>query len=101
MYHEGGWSRAIAASPRFEMLTMAVIAVNTLWMAVDIDVNGSKKLIEKPIVFQVIEYMFFAFFAFEWAVRFAAFQNKCTSFRDHWFTGQKAQFDKSRMFFFV
>ena len=39
---------------RFESLTLAVVAANSIWIAIDVDANGSKSLTDKDLIFQVL-----------------------------------------------
>jgi hypothetical protein len=85
LYYETGLARTIATSERFDTVTMAVIGINALWMAIDIDINGSKKAMDKDVFFQLVEWLFYGYFLFEWLIRFASFRSKFAGFRDHWF----------------
>lgn len=84
-HHETGWCKALAASPQFECATSCVIMVNALWMSVDADTNGNMLLLDKPVIFQIAEFVFFSYFILEWAVRFGAFRVKLKCIHDQWF----------------
>ena len=55
---------------------MSVVGFNSIWIAIDVDANGSKTLAEKDLIFQVIEYLFVAYFLCEWLIRFFALRRK-------------------------
>ncbi len=62
-----------------------MVSINSLWIAIDIDVNGSIATKEKHPFYQFIEYSFFTYFLGEVLIRFAAFRHKRDCFRDFWF----------------
>jgi hypothetical protein len=75
----------IAVHDLFEATSLAVVAVNSLWLSIDIDLNGSTPSREKHVAYQIIEYVFFAWFVAEILVRFGAFKWKCDCVKDFWF----------------
>jgi len=75
----------IARSSRFEQLTNLVIGFNSVWIAVDVELNQSETLNEATLGFQVAENSFCSFYTTEWLVRFAAYQRKRDCLRDMWF----------------
>lgn len=84
-YSTEGVCQRIARSPGFEQATLAVIALNALWIAIDTDHNHEASLMKAALVFQVAEVAFLIFFSGEWLIRFLAFQKKADGFRDSWF----------------
>jgi voltage-gated sodium channel len=54
-------------------------------MAIDVDVNGSRKFIDKHWIYQVAEWTFLLYFLVEISVRFLAFERKCDAFANGWF----------------
>jgi hypothetical protein len=84
-YKKSGRCQQVARSQVFEHTTLAVIAFNALWMWVDTDLNDAVSLMDAHPVFQVAEHLFCAYFAWEWAMRFGAFQRKRNGLRDAWF----------------
>jgi len=84
-YWEEGWCQAIARHQFFEYTTLAVIAVNALWIAIDVDHNDKDLLLDADPIFQIAEHSFCAFFTFEWTVRFLSFKEKRNALRDAWF----------------
>eukprot|EP00406_Dinophysis_acuminata_P027758 CAMPEP_0179337500 /NCGR_PEP_ID=MMETSP0797-20121207/67656_1 /TAXON_ID=47934 /ORGANISM="Dinophysis acuminata, Strain DAEP01" /LENGTH=143 /DNA_ID=CAMNT_0021051151 /DNA_START=1 /DNA_END=429 /DNA_ORIENTATION=+ len=67
-YTKGIWQR-IARSAWFETLTLAVIALNALWISIETDMNSAEMLFEADPVFQVAEHAFCLYFSVEWVVR--------------------------------
>mmetsp|Transcript_10525 Transcript_10525/g.20304 ORF Transcript_10525/g.20304 Transcript_10525/m.20304 type:complete len:724 (+) Transcript_10525:67-2238(+) len=84
-YHTTGFTQWIARHPRFEQLTLLVIGLNALWIWIDTDHNPGSVLLNSPPIFQLVEYFFCIYFTFEWAMRFGAFERKCSGLRDRWF----------------
>jgi hypothetical protein len=85
MYKETGCAQAVAKNSIFELVTLAIITLNTFWIAYDTDHNQSELLTDADIGFQLAENLFCAFFVFEISVRFAAFQYKQDCLSDVWF----------------
>eukprot|EP00931_Biecheleriopsis_adriatica_P062696 TRINITY_DN37840_c0_g1_i1.p1 TRINITY_DN37840_c0_g1~~TRINITY_DN37840_c0_g1_i1.p1 ORF type:complete len:622 (+),score=113.87 TRINITY_DN37840_c0_g1_i1:24-1868(+) len=85
LYKDTGIAQYIAKHPAFENVTMIVIAVYTLWMWVDTDLNDSAALTHAHPVFFAAEQLFCAFFFLELATRFLAFARKASCCRDAWF----------------
>lgn len=104
-YHETGCFQAIARNNKFGNLTLAVIAINALWIGLDAECNDATydgeltgcpfKPEDKRFWFMG-EQTFCAFFTFEWAVRFMAFKQKISALRDNWF-----KFDSALVFMMV
>jgi len=84
-YHDTGCFQRIAKSHLFEMVTLAIICANAIWMGVDIDRNPAPVLIEAPLIFQIVENAFCTYFTVELFIRFCAFRRKVLCFRDPWF----------------
>jgi len=95
-YWEFGVFPQIARHPRFEQLTLAVIALNALWISIDTDHNTAEMLLQAQPVFQIAEHFFCVYFAFEWFVRWKSFKRKRNGLRDAWFV-----FDSSLVFMIV
>jgi len=85
LYHETGVCQAIAKSSVFDKMTLAVIAFNALWIAIDTDMNDSAILLHADPVFIVAENFFCLYFSYEWIVRFMSFKRKLDGFKDAWF----------------
>lgn len=84
-YHPIGLWRDIATSPKFEKITLLVIALNACWIGVDTDRNDAEILLQASPTFQLAEHAFCAFFSFEWFARFMSFKKKRSGLRDGWF----------------
>jgi len=84
-YHKTGFAQWLARHPRFEQLTLLVIALNALWIWIDTDLNPGSMLISSPPHFQIVEQFFCIFFSYEWTVRYLAFRRKRDGLKDFWF----------------
>eukprot|EP00929_Paragymnodinium_shiwhaense_P073091 TRINITY_DN37152_c0_g2_i5.p1 TRINITY_DN37152_c0_g2~~TRINITY_DN37152_c0_g2_i5.p1 ORF type:complete len:666 (+),score=190.26 TRINITY_DN37152_c0_g2_i5:171-2168(+) len=82
--HRGIWQH-LARNPDFERVTLALIALNAVWIAVDTDHNESELLLEAHWVFQLAENLFCFFFTFEYLVRAMAFRSIRFGIYDSWF----------------
>jgi len=93
LYHEEGIFQRIARSPAFDNITLAVIALNAVFMAVDTDWNkdrplesgDTKDLLSSDMFFFLMENGFCFYFTFELVIRFGAFAEKRNSLQDGWF----------------
>lgn len=74
--------QSIARSSCFQNLTLVVIFLNTLWIAVDTDLNKAVVLCNAPMIFQVVDNIFCTYFTFEITVRLMACTSKCDAFKD-------------------
>eukprot|EP00440_Ansanella_granifera_P017060 gb/GFBE01018533.1/.p1 GENE.gb/GFBE01018533.1/~~gb/GFBE01018533.1/.p1 ORF type:complete len:788 (+),score=188.57 gb/GFBE01018533.1/:1-2364(+) len=84
-YHTEGYFQRIAKSRGFDIITVAVVCMNAVWIAIDIDNNPATTLNEAEPVFQVVETLFCLYFCAEIFTRFMAFVKKAHAFRDKWF----------------
>eukprot|EP00419_Tripos_fusus_P011916 CAMPEP_0172666464 /NCGR_PEP_ID=MMETSP1074-20121228/7807_1 /TAXON_ID=2916 /ORGANISM="Ceratium fusus, Strain PA161109" /LENGTH=666 /DNA_ID=CAMNT_0013482839 /DNA_START=47 /DNA_END=2047 /DNA_ORIENTATION=+ len=84
-YHRTGFSRWIATHPRFEQLTLVVIALNALWIWIDTDANPGPVFLQSPPFFQIVEHLFCFYFTYEWTMRYRAFKRKRDGLKDFWF----------------
>jgi hypothetical protein len=84
-YHTEGRAQKIARHFFFEWVTFAVITVNAIWIAVDIDYNDALVLTDADPMFQVMEHFFCSFFLAEIITRFTAFKYKRHCLMDAWF----------------
>jgi voltage-gated sodium channel len=86
------WPR-IAKHPVFENTTLAVIAINAAYIAIDTDWNKAEPLtpsntfpLEKSgTFFFMMENLFCCYFTFEWVCRFMSFKRKLNGLKDGWF----------------
>jgi len=85
LYRTCGYAQAIVRNGKFASITLLMIAVNSLWIGFEMDLNDEPNLNEAEWYFKVGEYFFFAFFAFEWTVRLLAFRRKIDTLKDFWF----------------
>jgi hypothetical protein len=92
-YKETGIWQRIAKHPTFENVTLAVIAINAAYIAIDTDWNKAEPLTptntyaltESHAFFQFMEHSFCVYFTFEWICRFMAFKHKSNCVKDGWF----------------
>lgn len=84
-YHTGGICSRIVQSARFETMATLAIFLNSLWIAIDLDVNGKLPLFDKDTVYVFIEFLFWGYFVVEWLIRMGAFAKKMDALRDNWF----------------
>jgi len=84
-YRESGIARAIAMSSAFDFATLTVIGLNAIWIGIDTDHNNADSIVDADVIFQVVENLFCAFFAFEIIVRTLAFQDIRNAFKDSWY----------------
>jgi hypothetical protein len=86
------WPR-IATHPVFENTTLAVIAFNAVYIAIDTDWNkpvplecsDTYSLTESGAFFQFMEHAFCVYFTGEWIARFMSFKIKSNGLKDGWF----------------
>ncbi|CAE8681273.1 unnamed protein product [Polarella glacialis] len=81
-YYDEGICQAIARSPKFDFITLVVIAVNTLWIAVDMDNNKAESPLVAGWEFLVMDNAFCFFFSGELIIRFGAFCHKRHAVKD-------------------
>eukprot|EP00930_Biecheleria_cincta_P037727 TRINITY_DN25922_c0_g1_i1.p1 TRINITY_DN25922_c0_g1~~TRINITY_DN25922_c0_g1_i1.p1 ORF type:complete len:550 (-),score=94.10 TRINITY_DN25922_c0_g1_i1:185-1834(-) len=84
-YKQTGFAQSLARSPRFEKLTLMVIAINSVYIGVDADNNKAETLIQATWPYQMSDNLFCLFFFFEIMTRFCAFAQKRNCLRDAWF----------------
>jgi len=85
MYSETGFWQSLAKNNRFQDVSLIVIAMNSIWIAIDTDFNSAQVLSHAPWPFQLMENLFCSFFTVEITVRFMAFKSKTSAFKDGWF----------------
>lgn len=84
-YHTQGFCQFLARHPVFENVTLGVIAVNAVWLSIDLDYNSSELAHEAHPVFQFADNFFCLYFTGELAFRFGAFMDKSDCRKDGWF----------------
>lgn len=82
LYHKTGCCQYIACNKLWEAITMAVIAFNIIWLAVDTEVNPADVFQNAAIGFQIVEHCLTSFFVIEGCLRFGAFEFKRNCLRD-------------------
>lgn len=85
MYKTSGMAQCIARSQFFEGVTLFAVLANSIWQAVEADLNQESILVEADPVFQVMEHGFCLFFLCEWSIRLCAFKRTSDAFKDRWF----------------
>jgi len=63
-YKAHGLFSRLAKSSWFENITLAVVTLNTFWIAIDIDNNTAALITDAPFIFQLVENLFCAYFFF-------------------------------------
>merc|ERR1712232_1443718 len=84
-YKTVGVSQAIARSSAFDNITISVVVLNAIFIGVESDWNKETNLYESSWAFQACAQFFAAYFAWELAIRFLAFEDKINCLRDGWF----------------
>jgi voltage-gated sodium channel len=84
-YHQQGIVQRLARSSEFEVFTLFVITCNSIWIAIDTDLNTEPDITKVALMFRIADNFFCAYFTFEWLVRFLAFETKRNCLRDAWF----------------
>jgi hypothetical protein len=84
-YLTDGRAQWIARHEYFQNFTLAVIVANALYLGIDAELNDEDALFRAHAFFIIMEFLFCAYFLFEIAVRFGAFQSKFNCFKDNWF----------------
>lgn len=84
-YKDEGIFQAIARSTIFDNLTLFAVAMNSVWIAIDIDLNTAATIADADAIFQFMDHLFCTYFFCEIAIRFCAFERKRDAFVDRWF----------------
>lgn len=92
-YYTTGLFQYVARSTIFENTTLAVIALNAVYMAIDTDWNKEKPLEaqstrdleDSPWYFFSMEHLFCVYFTLELIIRFGAFARKRDCIKSGWF----------------
>lgn len=96
LYYDSGCCQAIARSHVFEVVTLAVITLNALWISIDTDMNDAETLLDADWPFVLVDNFFCAYFFLEWLMRFLSFRRKLDGLKDGWFV-----FDSALLFTMV
>lgn len=84
-YHKKGCAQFLAKHWLLEYITLFVVCLNTIWIAIDTDLNNAAIITAADIQFQIAENFFCAYFFVELLIRFLAFANKRHCLQDYWF----------------
>eukprot|EP00927_Polykrikos_kofoidii_P021225 TRINITY_DN20163_c0_g1_i1.p1 TRINITY_DN20163_c0_g1~~TRINITY_DN20163_c0_g1_i1.p1 ORF type:complete len:917 (-),score=167.05 TRINITY_DN20163_c0_g1_i1:250-2646(-) len=84
-YYQNGIWQWIARNPAFENLTLAIIGLNAIWMAVDVDMNDAATLLQAQLPFQLADNLFCFYFSLEMFIRMMALERKHRGLQDFWF----------------
>lgn len=83
-YKRSGCFQAIARSYWFEVSSLVLVIVSSLWMAVDLDLNKAMALTDASVGFQVTAHLICILFTLELMIRFLAFKRIRAAFKDFW-----------------
>lgn len=81
MYHEG-WTAQVVQSRVFENATLLVIAVNAIWIGVDLEDNNADIWINAEFMYQFADNFFCTYFTMEVVLRFFALRCKLKFWRN-------------------
>eukprot|EP00931_Biecheleriopsis_adriatica_P034090 TRINITY_DN19727_c0_g1_i2.p1 TRINITY_DN19727_c0_g1~~TRINITY_DN19727_c0_g1_i2.p1 ORF type:complete len:903 (-),score=185.46 TRINITY_DN19727_c0_g1_i2:68-2731(-) len=84
-YWDEGWAQRLARSSRFDNLTLCLVMANSLWIAVDLDLNDADLIVDAHPTFIIAENFFCMYFTSEVVIRLCAFKAKRKAFGDAWF----------------
>lgn len=84
-YWTTGICQRVAKSPLFENITFTVIALNAVWISVDMDNNDADLLVDANPVFIIADNFFCLYFTAELSFRFGSYQLKRHCLKDFWF----------------
>jgi hypothetical protein len=82
---EGSPFTRLVRSRCFLVLSCFVVCINSLWIAVEAELNPEPTVVTSELHWQVGEHFFCCFFTFEIAVRYLSFRLKWNAFKDGWF----------------
>jgi hypothetical protein len=84
-YAPTGFFADLARNDRFQNAAFVIIALNVLWISIDVDQNKALVLCNAPLPFQLVNNAFCLAFTIEIFVRFMAYKCKEDCIRDGWF----------------
>eukprot|EP00931_Biecheleriopsis_adriatica_P016880 TRINITY_DN12301_c0_g4_i1.p1 TRINITY_DN12301_c0_g4~~TRINITY_DN12301_c0_g4_i1.p1 ORF type:complete len:581 (-),score=86.36 TRINITY_DN12301_c0_g4_i1:72-1628(-) len=83
LYSDSGiWQEMARQGSFFSILTNIMILINVVWIGIDTDYNTASILIQAPVMFQLVDNTFCAYFVFEIIVRLLAFRDRLDALRD-------------------
>lgn len=71
--------------PYFERMSLAMIYVNAIWIAVDIEFNKADMVMQAESPFLIAEIVFTLYFSGELFVRFMSYERRKQALKDSWF----------------
>eukprot|EP00434_Breviolum_minutum_P033556 symbB.v1.2.029693.t1/scaffold3274.1/size59892/1 len=78
------WAEVVR-HPYFERMSLAMIYVNAIWIAVDIEFNKADMVMQAEYPFLIAEIVFTLYFSGELFVRFMSYEKRKRALKDSWF----------------
>ena len=75
----------VVRHPYFERMSLAMIYVNAIWIAVDIEFNKADMVMQAESPFLIAEIVFTLYFSGELFVRFMSYEKRARALKDSWF----------------
>lgn len=75
----------VVRHPYFERMSLAMIYVNAIWIAVDIEFNKADMVMQAEYPFLIAEIVFTLYFSGELFVRFMSYEKRKRALKDSWF----------------
>eukprot|EP00931_Biecheleriopsis_adriatica_P040529 TRINITY_DN23228_c0_g1_i1.p1 TRINITY_DN23228_c0_g1~~TRINITY_DN23228_c0_g1_i1.p1 ORF type:complete len:576 (-),score=100.67 TRINITY_DN23228_c0_g1_i1:40-1767(-) len=85
LYASHGIWQKIVRSSSFDHTSFVIIILNTVWVAIDTDLNKPDELGNSPWIFAAMDNLFCFYFFVEITIRFMAFSHARNVFHDSWF----------------
>ncbi|CAJ1388363.1 unnamed protein product, partial [Effrenium voratum] len=76
---------SIVRHPAFERMSLAIIYMNALWIAVDIEFNDADMVLQAHAFFIIVEILFLLYFTSELLIRFMSYDRSRSALTDSWF----------------
>eukprot|EP00438_Fugacium_kawagutii_P012315 Skav221946 [mRNA] locus=scaffold195:486478:491102:+ [translate_table: standard] len=81
---ESRWA-LVVNHPYFERMSLAMIYLNAIWIAVDIEFNKADMVLQADSIFLIMEIVFTLYFSGELFVRFMSWEKRRKALSDSWF----------------
>ena len=78
------WAEVVR-HPYFERMSLAMIYLNAVWIAIDIEFNKADMVLQAESPFLIMEIVFTLYFSGELFVRFMSYEKRREALRDSWF----------------
>lgn len=78
------WAEVVR-HPYFERMSLAMIYLNAVWIAIDIEFNKADMVLQAESPFLIMEIVFTLYFSGELFVRFMSYEKRREAVRDSWF----------------